>query len=187
YDFIRQTRNTVPDAPIVYTLHEFLPICHRSGQMLRTINNDELCTHASPRRCHECFPSISPQAFFMRKKFIQSHFALVDMFVSPSRFLLERFAAWGIPADKLRFEENARLLAGPLDDLAEDRPRNRFGFFGQINQFKGLDILLRAMQILGREGPDGAGVHLWVHGANLELASGAHQEEIKALLEATRA
>ena len=25
----------VPDAPIVYTLHEFMPICHRQGQMLR--------------------------------------------------------------------------------------------------------------------------------------------------------
>jgi len=187
YDLLRQTRNTMPEAPIVYTLHEFMPICHRSGQMLRTINNDELCTHASPRRCHECFPSISPQAFFMRKKFVQSHFALVDLFLSPSRFLLERFAAWGIPADKLRFEENARLLTGPLDGSLEDRPRNRFGFFGQINQYKGLDILLRAMQILGREGADGASMHLWVHGANLELASAACQEEIKALLEATRA
>ena len=50
----RSSRRMLPDAPIFYTLHEFLPICHRDGQMLRT--NGELCTHASPRRCNECFP-----------------------------------------------------------------------------------------------------------------------------------
>ena len=36
YDLIRQTRNILPGAAIVYTLHEFLPICHRQGQMVRT-------------------------------------------------------------------------------------------------------------------------------------------------------
>ena len=184
YDLLRQTRNTLPDAPIVYTLHEFMPICHRSGQMLRTINQDELCTHASPRRCHECFPEISPQSFFMRKKFIQAQFSLVDLFISPSRFLLQRFEDWGIPADRLRFEENARLMPGPVAAPAEDRPRNRFAFFGQINPFKGLDVLLRAMQILGQSGA--GDIHLWVHGANLDLFPGPFQEEIYRLLEATR-
>jgi glycosyltransferase involved in cell wall biosynthesis len=67
---------------------------------------------------------------------------------------------------------------------AEDRPHNRFAFFGQINPFKGLDVLLRAMQLLGRGGED---LHLWVHGANLDLFPGPFQEEIKGLLEATRA
>ena len=59
------------DVPIVYTLHEFLPICHRNGQMVRT-TTEKPCSEESPRRCHECFPEISPQAFFMRKRFIQS-------------------------------------------------------------------------------------------------------------------
>jgi hypothetical protein len=51
YDLIRQTRNTLPEAAIVYTLHEFLPICQNHGQMMRTID-DSLCEEASPRRCH---------------------------------------------------------------------------------------------------------------------------------------
>ena len=72
YDLIRQVKNTLPNAKIVYTLHEFMPICHRQGQMLRA-HNDELCRHASPQRCHECFPEISAQTFFLRKRFIQSH------------------------------------------------------------------------------------------------------------------
>src|SRR5262249_24511071 len=55
YDAITQTRSVLGEVPIVYTLHEFLPICHRDGQMVRTVH-EELCDHASPRRCNECFP-----------------------------------------------------------------------------------------------------------------------------------
>src|SRR4051794_6314677 len=36
YDILRVTRNTLPDAPIVCNIHEYLPICHRAGQMVRT-------------------------------------------------------------------------------------------------------------------------------------------------------
>ena len=37
YDVLRVIRNTLPDVPIVYTLHEYLPICFRDGQMVRTM------------------------------------------------------------------------------------------------------------------------------------------------------
>src|SRR5438477_9319129 len=49
YDLIREARATLPGSPIVYTLHEYLPICHRQGQMVRA-GTDELCHEASPRR-----------------------------------------------------------------------------------------------------------------------------------------
>ena len=62
YPILREVRNSLPDAAVVYTLHEYLPICHNNGQMVQP-ETSALCTHASPRRCHECFPSISPQAF----------------------------------------------------------------------------------------------------------------------------
>src|SRR5262249_15901046 len=83
YDLLRVIRHTLPAAPLVYTLHESLPICHRDGQMVRT-RTENLCRDESPRRCHECFPEISPETFFMRKRFIQSHFALVDQFIAPT-------------------------------------------------------------------------------------------------------
>ena len=41
-DLLSQIRRVLPEAAIVYTLHEFLPICHRDGQMVRTFNS-ELC------------------------------------------------------------------------------------------------------------------------------------------------
>ena len=91
YDLVRITKNALPDTPIVYSLHEYIPICHRDGLMVRTIN-EELCQQESPRRCHECFPHISPQTFYMRKRFIQSHLSLVDHFIAPTDYV--RSATW---------------------------------------------------------------------------------------------
>src|SRR4029450_10804592 len=35
-DLLREIRNTLPNTPIVHTLHEFRPICHRDGVLVRT-------------------------------------------------------------------------------------------------------------------------------------------------------
>lgn len=203
YDLLRAIRNTLPQAAIVYTLHEYMPICHRDGQMLRTLQN-EPCLEASPRRCHECFPDITPQQFFLRKKFIQSHLSCVDRFITPSKFLLERYVDWGIPRDRITFEENGRTMPA----VAAETPRahrNRFAFFGQVSAYKGLDTLLdsfrklakrrqsdspsRLLPILtsSRESEAAPKPHLYVHGANLDLQSGDYQKRIAALFAETSA
>jgi len=190
YDIIRQTRNSLPNAAIVYTLHEYLPICHRNGQMLRT-NDEELCTEESPRRCHECFPAVSPQAFFMRKRFIQSHFALVDRFLAPSDFLRRRFLDWGLPPERVLAEEYGRKQINASPPAGTRQSRNRVGFFGQFTFFKGVQVLLKAMQHLTANGTSrsrsdaGAEIRCSLHGANLELQPGSFQNEFRSLLEAT--
>ena len=112
--------------------------------MVRTFGNKELCREESPRRCHECFPQISPQTFFMRKRFIQSHLALVDHFIAPSDYVRDRYVDWGIPADKISVEPQGMVpVTRPVPEEPETRPRNRFAFFGQLNPYKGADVLLR--------------------------------------------
>jgi glycosyltransferase involved in cell wall biosynthesis len=182
YDLIREVRTTLPETPIVYTLHELLPICHHQGQMVKT-GDRTLCTKASPHRCHECYPSISPQRFFLRERFVKGHFALVDRFIAPSRFLMDRYVEWGLPPEKVLLEEYGReRRPSAVANQAESRPRTRLGFFGQLTEFKGIDVLLRAMLLLGaREVP----VHLNVHGANLELQRKSFREEVERLLEET--
>lgn len=208
YDVLREIKNTLPAAPIVYTLHEFMPICHRQGQMLR-VPDDELCMEESPRRCHECYPDISPQTFFLRKRFIQSHLSLVDLFIAPSEFLAQRYVDWGIPPEKIRVEEYGRTP--PQGDVVtEEREfRDRFGFFGQLTPYKGLQVLLEAMALLveerrdpddsllaalevaagiGRSGPGEektAKPCARIHGANLDLHPGTFQNRIKELLQET--
>jgi glycosyltransferase involved in cell wall biosynthesis len=185
YDIVRVTRNVLPDAPIMYSLHEYIPICHRDGQMIRTKGN-ELCTEESPRRCHECFPEISPQTFYMRKRFIQSHLELVDCFVVPSDYVALRYAEWGIPRSKLVVKpyslQPIDVTADDLERQDEMRLRNRFAYFGQLSPYKGADVLLEAMDLLGADF-DG---ELRIFGANLEIQNPSFRERFGSLLAVER-
>jgi glycosyltransferase involved in cell wall biosynthesis len=183
YDLIPQTRMTLPEAPILYTLHDYWPICNREGQLLRT-REDELCLLANPRRCNECFPSISPQSFFLRTRFIKSRLADVDLFLAPSHFLRERYIDWGIPEEKIRFEDYGRLPVERAPIYADEgRPRTRLAFIGQLNRHKGINVLLEAMSILKELEPQ---ARLWLHAANLESQSEDFQEEFRQLLDRAR-
>ena len=183
WDVLRATRNALPDAPIVYTLHEYIPICHRDGQMLRTAEaNNELCRQESPIRCHECFPHVSPQDFFLRKRFIQAHLEYVDLFLAPSRFLLGRYVDWGLPAEKIRHEEHGFAEPAQIAGARETSsmaPRTRLAFFGQLSHPKGINVLLEAMTHLKKLAPDAS---LWIYGANLELQTEEFQSEFRRLL-----
>jgi glycosyltransferase involved in cell wall biosynthesis len=186
FDLVREVRNTLPDVPIVYTLHEFLPICHNNGQMIRTADG-EPCTHSSPRRCHECFPAISPQTFFLRNRFIQAQLGAVDLFIAPSAFLRERFIEWGLPADKVMLEEYGRATTSEPAPPPSRRRRDRLAFFGQLSPYKGVDVLLEAMRELARarRRPSAPCPRLRVHGANLDFQEHAFQDRFHRLLDET--
>jgi glycosyltransferase involved in cell wall biosynthesis len=146
-EMLRELRKYSPYLPIVLTLHEYLAICHSHGQFVKT--SGELCYRASPADCHGCFNKFSPQDFFLRERFIKSFLELVDRFVCPSEFLLERYAAWGIPREKLLLLENGQppIARGSVAEDAESLS-HRFAFFGQMSALKGIPLLLRALQIM---------------------------------------
>lgn len=151
---LQVVRNTLPNVKIVYTLHEFILICHNGGQMIFRHNN-ELCEYASPDRCSKCFPDYTPQQFKMREIFLKSHIELVDQFISPSHFLVNRFVDWGIPASKMTVLENGRQIQAqaPFRELDNQSDhRNHFGYFGQVNPFKGVLLILRAVEHLTKNG-----------------------------------
>jgi glycosyltransferase involved in cell wall biosynthesis len=184
YDLVSTARRVLPGAPILYTLHEYLPICHRQGQLLRTEHkHEELCLMASPRRCNECFPTIPSRDFYMRERFIKGHLANVDLFVAPSEFLRQRYIDWGVPADRIVCEDYGRRPAVRLAEPEGERPRNRFGYFGQLNPYKGVLTLLEAMARFEHR-PD---IQLRLHGANLDQQTDEFQAEFAELLEAAAA
>lgn len=146
---IQVARQTLPNAKIVFTIHEFILICNRDGQMVRK-DNEELCESASPNRCYRCFPEYSPQQFKMREEFLKAHLDLVDRFISPSHFLAKRFIDWGLPQSKMIVLENGRQVYQPAPQrhIAPNDKRNQFGFFGQINPYKGVLLILEAVEYL---------------------------------------
>lgn len=181
-DLLSQIRRVLPDAKIVYTLHEFLPICHRDGQMVRSFSS-ELCGEASPRRCNECFPEISQQSFFLRERFVRGHFENVDLFLAPSAQLMEKYLRWGIEPERIEVEEYGRLApAVRAPDPPQTKSPTNIGFFGQLSYFKGAQVMMEAMSLLD----DDVNAHLWLHGANLELQTQEFQEEFAALHESLR-
>ncbi len=182
-ELIKQVKNSLPTARIILTLHEYLAICANNGQMLKPGNLMKLCYKSAPSDCANCFPDKSASDFFLREKYIKSVFKLVDHFISPSHFLIERYKAWGIPESKMTMIENGQPEVAflPPRPLCSGEPRGKFAFFGQMNPYKGIDVLLEAFKAL----PENIRkhVHLDIHGANLEQQTDELKNKILRLLE----
>jgi glycosyltransferase involved in cell wall biosynthesis len=144
-------KRAVSSAKIVLTLHEFLAICHHYGQMV-TKGSYALCHAGTPLRCNQCFPEIDKSDFFLRKQYIDRFFDLVDHFISPSRFLADRYVAWGIPEDKISIIENIlpRRVVKERPPISPGSPL-RIGFFGQLSELKGVNVLFDAAKLLEDE------------------------------------
>ncbi|MEF9927449.1 MAG: glycosyltransferase family 4 protein [Massilia sp.] len=177
---IRVLRDVVPGVKIIMTLHEMLAICNNNGQMVKTTDL-RLCVRESPEECHGCFPNLPIETFWLRKQFIKSYFNLVDHFVTPSHFLRERYIEWGIPETRISTIENGQASSRKLPPrpLRNNEGRTRFGFFGQINPYKGIDLLLEAVSGLSDEVK--ARITVEINGANLEHQDVNFQASFKKL------
>jgi glycosyltransferase involved in cell wall biosynthesis len=133
---------------MVLTLHDFFAMCHAGGRMVKEGRAQELCYGADPHSCAECFPSITPEDFFLRELFIKSHLELVDQFIAPSAFLKNRYVEWGVPAEKIEVVENGQPYA-PLGALKHRAPSTvHFAFFGKVFKTKGTLVFLEAIELL---------------------------------------
>jgi glycosyltransferase involved in cell wall biosynthesis len=91
--------------------------------------------------------------------------------------------SWGLPEQRFRVIENGvdgrAVAARPLP---RDGRRDRFAFFGQVTEFKGLPVLLDAVSRIPDEVWGGA--TLSVFGGNLEFQPEAFQRRFHSLVEA---
>ena len=181
-DLITLTRRVLPAARIVFTFHEFLAICAADGHMLRR-NDKSLCSRASIVRCNQCFPERKPEDFFVRDLWMKKHLDVADVFTTPSRFMIEPYVTWGVARDKIVHVTNGQrdYSAGALAPPPRAR-RNRFGFFGQLVDVKGVWLLLEAVQILRAEGFTDIAIE--INGDNIKYASAVRKAEFEAFLAA---
>ncbi len=176
-DLISYTRKLLPNAKIVLTLHEFMAICQANGHLVRTMDGS-LCDHASPARCNQCFPNWGPEQFFMRDLWFKRHFEAVDLFTTPSRFMIEHYVKWGLPRQKLHHVTNGQRNYATGEALPQSGgPHNRFGFFGQMVDSKGVWLLLEAVQYLRAQGFTDFSVD--INGDNIRYASEERRTEIE--------
>jgi len=176
---------------VVFTFHEYAAICAHFGQMIKT--DGRLCYAASPAECSQCFPSISAGKFFVRESIAKLFFENVDAFIAPSAFLKDRYLAWGLPAERLEVIENimdqdviekSRTLSGHRPLRGESDRRLTLAYFGQINPYKGVDVLLEACASLPKRIRKRLEVR--VHGENKHFRDTDFGRKVDRLLEETR-
>jgi glycosyltransferase involved in cell wall biosynthesis len=181
---------------VVFTLHEYAAICAHYGQMVKS--DGRLCYAASPAECSMCLPSMSAGKFFVRNTILKHLLASVDGFIAPSAFLKDRYEAWGIPAERLTVVENLldeKLTARRPATEDPDPPlppalsevgeaTTVFGYFAQINPFKGYDVLLEAAALLPDDVRRRATIR--IHGENRHYRTTEFHERTQALLAEVR-
>lgn len=157
--------------PVVYTLHEYLPLCLRAGQLLHASGG--LCDGPDLDACTECarsltfLPRLDPDgpdrpvepepdlrtAVHLRTEDVRRAFRKVDLFVAPSRFLRDRYVENGFVApERIVHSDYGFDTSGyravphrPADEL-------RVGFFGTIGEWKGVHVLVEAFDHLPETG-----------------------------------
>jgi len=178
-EFLALAREVLPDVRIIYTLHEYLPICYSNGQLFRYHENN-VCQDNSPDQCTKCFPNRNTDEFMLRRRGFMRAFKLVDHFISPSAYLRDRFIQWGLDADRISVIPNGHQRRRPADwTPTHSQDLNVFGYFGQFVNAKGIDVLLSAAALAAKEQE----VEVRIFGGNKEYATPDYVEKIDAILE----
>ncbi|WP_104666281.1 glycosyltransferase family 4 protein [Ensifer adhaerens] len=180
-EFPHIVRRTLPDCRIVMTLHDYYPLCHHDGLMVRT-SGKELCHKSSPDRCHSCFKDIPLDRFVLREQHLKALLRTVDRFISPSQFLRQRFIDWGLNGEQIDVIANGlppRDAPSRKGQPENDRPV--FGYFGNLNPWKGTSVLLEAARQLIDEG---LRFELRVHGG-APFQADSFKDEIARLFKKT--
>lgn len=183
-DIFPLLQTLMPTAKIILTLHEYLALCLHNGQMVTT-QTLSLCDEPSPLACSHCFPGASQNDIFLRLSYAALTLGSVDKILAPSRFLIDRYRKCGIDHPNFQCIENGL----PLDifettpeelSLASAGRLNCFSYYGQLNQYKGLLILLKAVAILSQKGVKDFLVT--INGANLESQPQEFQDQFYLIL-----
>ena len=143
-------RRVAPAAKIVVTLHDFFALCPQEGQLLTT--DGRLCAGPTADGCKRCFPGRGSTDLALREIAVRGAMAGVDLMLSPSDFLRDRFIAAGWDAGRIEVMRNGITPGPAAPQRATTGRRDRFGFFGHINRFKGSLVALGASARLSQQG-----------------------------------
>jgi len=141
--------------PTVYHLHDFYPVC--PSYSLLTFRGD-ICSGGSLVRCAKCLYSTRFQGsksrlnqmyilgipfLSLRRRLLRTLQERVDLFVSPSRFLLEEIQRHDFTCKK------SVIVPYGIGSVGAPNPpvlcKNvRFGYSGNISRKKGIEVLVQA-------------------------------------------
>ena len=105
----------------------------------------------------------------------------IDLFIAPSRFLTERFLAFGIPSSKLLYSDNGydvRFFPHGRKQRWKEGEKLRFGFIGVVFPPKGVHVLVEAFREIGEEAAE-----LTIHGSSVPYEGfDGYEEQLRRLV-----
>ena len=135
--------------PCVMTLHDYWGICFKN---LMIKNDGALCATGgfACLGCSETLAGIPSLPSPVRNAHILLALRDIDRFIAPSRYLADRFVANGLPADRMHVVRNGIDLGRYVErHRREAGAPFTIGYIGQLIEHKGVDVLLRALGVLG--------------------------------------
>jgi len=182
-DLLSLLRFALPSVHISVGLHEMLFACLADGQMVKKTNGS-LCNKAEPELCAMCFPHISADTFMARQKYNVEMLEMADTFVVPAKHLagvLQR--EMGVDPQRIHVINHPidleRYPARPPEPRAQKPVR--FGFFGQFVDNKGVDVLLKAGDLLNRSQPLRP-FQILINSGNKSFATDGYQQKVLAMI-----
>lgn len=138
--------------PSVMTLHDYWGICFKN-----TLLTDEwkqcdkkyiACTY-----CQPVFSSVNnnPASLSERNKKFIEYFNKVNLLISPSRYLINRFIECGISSAKTAVINNGINISRFSKKSNKHSNKIRFGYIGAIKVHKGVENVLKAISGLDFE------------------------------------
>ncbi len=134
---------------VILSLHDFKLLCP-AYSMTR---QQKVCEECKPNRVHKvvvnrCMKgSLALSGLVFVESAIHRVAGLyrdnVDLFISPSQFLIDKFVEWGWPREKFMLIRN---FVDPMQfDLNASRVGEEFLYFGRLSGEKGIATLIRAV------------------------------------------
>ena len=135
-------RRAVPNFQQRTRLRKILSVLYRHYAEIISLRNVNEHAHIQERAIH-----------------IKHICSLVDLFIAPSRFLLEKSVEFGIPRQKIIYCDYGFDMALFTNFAKAPSPKIRFGYIGTLIPSKGIHVLLQAFNSIENQN-----VELRIHG-----------------------
>lgn len=171
---------TLAEIPIVFTLHDFWLMCPRGqflqrnfdGQNIHTLcdkQNDRKCADICYKMYHSGLSGYTTELddstnwenwIRVRMQETKEVANKVDLFVAPSRYLMNRFTKdFQVPANKIKYLDYGFPLEYLKPFKKEPQPNYTFGYIGTHIPSKGIDLLIKAFMSIKQP----AKLKIWGH------------------------
>jgi glycosyltransferase involved in cell wall biosynthesis len=138
--------------PVIFTLHDFWLICPR-GQFL--MGDFSICDERDDRKCAKCLSKWVPKKEALaeicrRMRYLKKVMSGVDLFIAPSRFLMDKFIEFGVPENRIIYSDYG-FDTSRFNGFKKNKSKNvRFGYIGTHIRSKGVNVLIDAFNQIDR-------------------------------------